>query len=323
MSRIWTQTIIRRDEIWRRLGNDRVQDQGSTLCVGLRIDVDTYRGTRDGVPALLEIFEQHGIHASFFFSVGPDNMGRHLWRLLNPMFLMKMIRSKASSLYGWDILLRGLLWPGPNIARAFGHLMRKTTDAGHEVGIHAWDHHAWQRRSATMSKLELDNELSLGISALSEALQTAPTCSASAGWKCNEAVLACKEKYGMRYHSDCRGSSIFRPTVGEAPATPQIPVTLPTYDEIIGRNGITDENFNDTILAQIHPGQLNVLTVHAEVEGLVKSDLFEQFLLEATRRNIEFVPLGDLLSDVDQIQSGRIEQGSIDGRDGHFCVQAR
>ena len=296
--------------------------QEPTVVVGLRIDVDTLRGTRLGVPALLKLLDAHGIRASFFFSVGPDNMGRHLWRLIRPVCLLKMIRSKAASLYGWDILLRGVFWPGPDIGRKCGFLMKAAAEHGHEIGIHAWDHHKWQTKLGKMTKAELQQEVDRGVSTLSEILGSNLVCSASAGWRCNEAVLSQKENYDMEYHSDCRGTSIFRPLVKGAPATPQIPVTLPTYDEMVGRDGISDENYNAALLRMVDPQRLNVLTIHAEVEGIAKSKLFEEFLNEAKRRSIAFVPLGELLPDAADIEVGAVAEQRIAGRDGPVCVQA-
>jgi undecaprenyl phosphate-alpha-L-ara4FN deformylase len=295
---------------------------GQSPVVGLRVDVDTLRGTRHGVPELLNVFSRRGIQASFFFSVGPDNMGRHLRRLVRPKFLLKMIRSKAPGLYGWDILLRGTIWPGPNIGKDCAPVMRAAAALGHEVGIHAWDHHKWQTRLEKMSAAELAEETISGVETLARILGTDPNCSAAAGWRCNPAALAVKQKFGMTYHSDCRGVSIFRPIVDGAILTPQIPVTLPTYDELVGRDGISDANYNTTLLDQIEAGRLNVLTIHAEVEGIGKLALFQSFLDEAEKRGLSFVPLVDLLPPIEEIPLGSIAEGSVAGRDGVLCVQA-
>jgi undecaprenyl phosphate-alpha-L-ara4FN deformylase len=292
------------------------------MQVGLRVDVDTFRGTRDGVPALCDLFVRHAICASFFFSVGPDNMGRHLWRLVRPAFLWKMVRTRATRLYGWDILLKGTLWSGPVIGRKLGHIIRAASEAGHEVGLHAWDHYAWQTHLETMDRDTIHRVLHQGVALLTDILGRPPTCSAAAAWKANDLVLLAKSHFPFAYNSDCRGDSVFYPVVhGTSLAQPQIPVTLPTYDEVIGHHGIVDRNYNDYLLALLHPGKLNVLTVHAEVEGCGRLDMFARFVEQALARGVSFVPLGALLVDAAPISAAALVAQTIHGRDGWVSCQ--
>ena len=286
------------------------------IKVGLRIDVDTYRGTRLGVPRLLSILDRHKIFGSFFFSVGPDNMGRHIWRLLRPSFMLKMLRSKAASLYGWDILLRGTIWPGPIIGHKLAPIIKRTDLEGHEVGLHAWDHHKWQMQVDRMSADALFEQISKGHKLLAQIIEKDITCSAVAGWRCNVMTLRQKERFNFLYNSDCRGYSVFVP---HDCVTPQIPVTLPTYDEMIGKDNVNNENYNAVLLSKIKADVLNVYTIHAEVEGIVGAKQFEELLQMAQKHNIQFVPLSELLVEVTDKQG--IDNKPIHGRDGWVSQQ--
>ncbi len=290
--------------------------------VGLRIDVDTFRGTQEGVPNLLKVLAEHRVKGTFFFSVGPDNMGRNIWRLLRPEFLRKMWRTKATKLYGWDILRRGTLWRGPLIGRELSKVFKVTADEGHELGLHAWDHYRWQTHIEHLGKEEIRLQLVQGFEVLQECTGTSPVCSAAPAWRITEQALIEKAKFPFRYNSDCRGSSIFYPVVkGRTLSQPQIPTTFPTYDEVVGRNGVTEENYNAYLTSRMNPESLNVLTIHAEAEGMAYLGLFQQFLRRLQTRGGQVLRLGELLPPGNQISGAAIGRQRVEGREGWLSVQ--
>ena len=285
--------------------------------VGLRIDVDTLRGTRYGVPTLLDTLARHHCTASFFFSVGPDNMGRHLWRLIKPAFLMKMIRSRAASLYGWDILFAGTFWPGKKIGQCCESIIRAAAQQ-HEIGLHAWDHHAWQTHIETWSEEQLIEQLSLGLNELGRIIGRPVDCSAAPGWRADQRLIDLQQPLGLRYHSDCRGNEIFHPRLSSSErGTVQIPVTLPTWDEMVGRS-LSARAFNRYLIDAIHyTAQDAVYTIHAEVEGIVAAQYFDQLLQMAAEEGIQFVPLGELLANKQPpFPTATIIRQTLAGREG-------
>ncbi len=290
------------------------------MKAGLRIDVDTLRGTRLGVPRLLATLRRYGVKATFFFSVGPDNMGKHLWRLLNPVFFWKMLRTNAPNLYGWSILRCGVIGQGPDIGLACGDIIRAAAAEGHEIGLHAWDHQHWQ--SMDLDDFDsVSKEIALGLERFEKIAGFVPSCSAAPAWRANATVVAAKQRFPFVYNSDSRGRSCFIPVDSGEVFQPQAPVTLPTYDELYGTNGVTDDNYNERLLDLFQADSLNVLCIHAEVEGVAKADLFEKFMETAVQRGIAFERLETMLKNQSAIHKAKIKVDSLPGRQGKMFLQ--
>ncbi len=284
--------------------------------IGLRVDVDTLKGTLVGVPNLLEIFDKHGISASFFFSMGPDNMGRHLWRIIKPKFLLKMLRSNAVSLYGLDILLAGTCWPGKIIGKHITTIILETQQQRHEIGLHAWDHHGWQINMEYWPYARLVDHVRQGYDSLSNILGEAVSCSAVPGWRADQRVIDIKEPFNFAYNSDCRGFFPFYPKLSNGQVgTVQVPVSVPTFDEVLGVIcGI--DGFNEYICDVIEKQLFAVYTIHAEVEGIVMTEQFEQLLELFKSRQLRPVTLGTFLEEEPPQTISSVKRDVLVGREG-------
>lgn len=296
-----------------------------TLEVALRIDIDTYDGAIEGIPRLLDILERAKARATWFASVGPDRWGRAAIRVFTkPGFLAKMLRTRAPSMYPFKTMLRGTLLPSRSLEE-LAPLLRSIEPRGHEVGLHAWDHVRWQDALPRMSDAEVASELAQGKAAFERVFGRAPRSIAAPGWVATEAHLRAQEPFGLSYASDCRGLDVFVPTIGGKDlSTIQVPVTLPTLDEELGRDGTTRDTFAERIAARLRPGALNVFTLHTEAEGRAYADVFEDFLRRVAAAGGTFVTHEQVAArakaDRAALPRREVRLGAIPGRSGQVAV---
>jgi undecaprenyl phosphate-alpha-L-ara4FN deformylase len=108
---------------------------------------------------------------------------------------------------------------------------------------------------------------------------------------------------------------------GKTLSQPQIPTTLPTFDEVLGRERVDQENYNEYLISLMKEESLNVLTIHAEVEGISYLGLFRRFLHQLQGQEGHVVPLGELLPPARQIAGAAIGRQRVEGREGWLSVQ--
>ena len=297
-----------------------------TKQLALKIDVDTYRGTREGVPRLVETLKRHNAQATFFFSLGPDHTGRAIKRVFRPGFIGKVSRTSVVEHYGIKTLLYGTLLPGPDIGRKCAGIMRSVRDDGFEVGIHCYDHIRWQDHVAGKDAGWTEREMRRAVDRFTEIFGEAPRAHAAAGWQMNRHALRLTQRYGFDYSSDTRGTHPFTPTWdAEIIACPQLPTTLPTLDELIGRDGITLDNVAQHILelTEHPPVTGHVYTLHAELEGAKWMPVFEQLLQGWQAQGYELVSLHQYLQNLDTgaLPRHEVKAGTVEGRSGTLAVQ--
>jgi undecaprenyl phosphate-alpha-L-ara4FN deformylase len=296
------------------------------MLLALKVDVDTLRGTRLGVPNLVSLLKKHGAGATFLWSLGPDHTGRAIKRVFRPGFVRKVQRTSVVRHYGVQTLLYGTLLPGPDIGRRCADLMRSVRDDGFEVGVHTWDHIRWQDGVAGADAAWTRAEMTRACERFTEIFGTAPLVHGAAGWQMNVDALRLTQALGFEYCSDGRGTHPHLPVWNaELVRCPQLPTTLPTLDELVGLDGVTEDNVAAHLLELTRepPASAHVYTLHAELEGMRLAAVFDRLLTGWKAQGYTLVALRGVLERLQPLALPRcaVGPGTVPGRSGTLLVQ--
>ncbi|KMY85600.1 Polymyxin resistance protein PmrJ, putative deacetylase [Candidatus Paraburkholderia calva] len=290
-----------------------------------KIDVDTLRGTHEGVPNLARIFDKFNARATFLFSLGPDHTGWALRRVFRPGFLKKVSRTSVVEHYGIKTLMYGVLLPGPDIGREGKSEMRAIHEAGFECGIHTWDHVYWQDNVRDRDRDWTVAQMKQSHARFVEVFGTPPVTHGAAGWQMNDHAFEQIDAWGICYASDGRGHMPYIPVLeGRTLGHVQMPTTLPTLDEILGIDGIDESNVAAHLLKHTADNPHDqVFTLHAELEGQKLAPVFEQLLAGWRAQGHTFATMGDYHATLDRstLPTYHVTWGEIPGRAGELIVQ--
>ena len=204
--------------------------------------------------------------------------------------------------------------------------MREVAAAGHEVGIHCYDHIRWQDFVAKKNADWTRREMQRAVDAFQEVFGREADVIGAAGWQINSHALALEEEFGFSYASDVRGESAFYPLLeGVSSGCLQIPTTLPTLDELIGLDEITEANVHEAVFEasrQILPNG-HVYTLHAELEGMALLPVMQQLLADWQAAGDSLGTLRDSWTSLDQtaVPTRQIVWDEVPGRSGLLAVQ--
>lgn len=274
------------------------------MKIGLRIEVSTVRGLKRGVPHLIEMLKVLGASATFLFALGPDRSGWLAGRILRTRIDGRWRPFRALRRYGLGTLLAGPVLPARHLAEDYADLMRGVQREGFEVGLLAHDHIAWRKRAAWADAQWTHDELEQARQRFEAVFGEPPRVGGAAGWQVNRYSLRSTQRLGFDYASDTRGSGPFIPVwQAEIVACPQLPVTLPTLEELNAELALDAAAERLLQLTEQPPATGHVYAARADLEGISLASVFEKVMqrwrgqgyeILSLKRYAEGLPAGDL-----------------------------
>lgn len=272
------------------------------MRVAIRVDVCIRHAIEQGLEPLLRLLDRAGVPATICVASGPDRSGLAVFQALrDPSFLRRMLRMGPARTFGWRTLLSGTLLPASEVLAAPApSLLAAAAAQGHELAFHGFDHRGWQRGVETWAASSVRAAWSRQREIWEAAGLPTPRGFAAPGWRTSGVALAQQARERTAWGSDLRGDRPAWITVGGGERLLQIPVNLPTLDELWAVDAPRPvptarhllERVEDLVRHPVPPPV--VYAAHAELEGRAGAPMLSAFLEGLKARGARFVTLSEI-----------------------------
>lgn len=258
--------------------------------IALRVDIDFPEHLDRTLPFMLDQLQRINATATFFLPMGPSSHRGHLTRLSRAAYLQRLWR------LGFGAIINKMLLAPKVKHRDPGALLREITGAGHEAGVHGYDHAWWSDRIWEADPTDIDSQITQAYRTASSFDADAPLPWASPNWRTRDHVLHALARRGVPYLSECWGECPFLTQLenGEVLSILHLPVTFPNIESLTLSTASGPEAVIAEVLNAAARGCYSLLNLHDYYEGLLRRDFFGALIDACRERKIELCSLGEL-----------------------------
>lgn len=259
----------------------------------LRVDIDTGKGLKKGVPPLLTLLDKYNIPGSFYIPTGGESNILDILRYRGGPSFNQPHKEKLT----FREKLRTVLTP-KNFAKENSSILRNVIK-NHELGVHGHKHRHWTRG---LEELDVEKELRKMIDTYKSLFGDAPDTFASPGFRTDERVLQALDKHGFKAASDLPGQKPFHPEIdGNKARHVQVPITVREGSmppiEAWRVKGLDDETIIERFTKEIEEKPLVSTYIHPSYEATKEQRILEKLLSLVEEKGCDAKTIGSLAAD--------------------------
>lgn len=246
----------------------------------LRIDLESDKGIREGLPKILDLLKKYNLKASFYLTIGGES---GIYNILK--YRKKLPKREGLKIFSIFEKIRIILFPKDFVKENRKILMRILSE-GHELGLHGWKHRKWSRG---LEGININEDISKSIIKFKKIFDKNPISFAAPAFQTNKKVLQVLENNKIKVISDLQGTKKAKLkdfNIINVPITILGPEKTPFIEnEVINRS--SDEQIIKKIKKELIQKDLASIYIHGLYECREKIDLLESLFSWINKNNIK------------------------------------